>query len=188
MTRLLIYIAFLLILQSCNQNGKKSLNSNKNKDNSIDLSSNNDTIITYWQPDFDTIIKNQKVRIENDFYDLSIKSYCLNDSSISRASDYDNSKAIYHDYETEILLTLNSDTVLISKVTKGTFSDSLSGNFYKYAVLKDVEYNFVRSNRLYFKAFLNVPDSDWGVESEFAYFFRTNKKGQINCWSFKDVE
>jgi hypothetical protein len=188
MTRLLIYITFLLILQGCNQTEKSRFDSDKDMHDSINLSSKNGTVITYWQPDFDTITKKQKIQIENIFYELTIKSYCLNDSSISRKSDYDKSKVVYHDYKTEIILTIKSDTVLISNVTKETFSDSLSGDFYKYTVLTDVEYAFVRSNRIYFKALLNVSGSDWVVESEFAIFFRTNKKGQINYWNFKDVK
>lgn len=187
MIRLLIYTTFLLILQSCNQTENDRLNSNKDMINSTDLTSKNDTVITYWQLEFDTITKKQKIRIENDFYELSIKSYCLIDNSISKTSNYDKSKTIYHNYETEILLTLKNDTILISKITKETFSDSLSGDFYKYTVLKDVEYNNVRSNRLYFKAFLNVPDSNCAAEAEFAIFFKTNKKGQIDYWNFKNI-
>ena len=176
----------MLILESCNQTGNGMLNSDLI--DTTDLSSGLDTPTTYWQLDFDTITVEQKVRIENEFYDLTIKSYSLNDSSISRINDYDKSKAIYHDYETEILLTLESDTVLQSTLTKETFSDSLSGDFYKYAVLHNIEYSSIRTNRLYFKAFLNVPDTDWGTRPKFAIFFRTSKKGQINYWNFNSDE
>ncbi|GAB5398912.1 MAG: hypothetical protein Aureis2KO_04970 [Aureisphaera sp.] len=149
-----------------------------------------DTTIVYWRTDFDTIRKNQEVKIGNQNHQLELKTYSLNDSSIVRINDLNKPiiyKDIYHDNVTEIILRKGSEIVLKSQVKKSTFKDSLNGDFLKYSVLRDVEYDFIRSNRLYFKAHINVPDTDWSLGTDFAIFYQTEKKGKIDYWNIKDI-
>lgn len=103
-----------------------------------------DTIVSYWQTDFDTIRKNQEIKIENDIHKLALITYSLNDNV------NENYKGIYHDYATEIILTKRNDTILNKKLTKKAFKDSLNSEFYKLAILMNIEYDGIRSNRLFF--------------------------------------
>tara|TARA_R110002049_G_scaffold104336_1_gene250781 strand:+ start:101 stop:271 length:171 start_codon:yes stop_codon:yes gene_type:complete len=53
-----------------------------------------------------------------------------------------------------------------------------------------VEYDFIRSNRLFFKADIDVLDTDWVSGSDFAIFYQTGRKGQIDfgikkTWDYK---
>lgn len=151
---------------------------------------NIDTTVVYWQKDFDTIRKKHEVKIGNDIHQIELKTYSLNDSSIIRINDFNKPiiyKDIYHDYITEITLKKGNNLILKSQVKKSTFKDSLDSDFLKYSVLRDVEYEFIRSNRLYFKAQINVPDADWSFGTDFAIFYRTEKKGRIDYWNIKDI-
>lgn len=145
-----------------------------------------DTIVTYWQTDFDTIVKNKDVQIGNLVHQLQIKTFSLNDSSIVKING--NSKEIYHNSLTEIILKYDEQIILKSQLNKQTFKDSLSGDFLKHAVLYNVDYDFIRSNRLYFKAEVVVPDSDWAKQTDLGIFYRTHKKGKIDFWNVIDKE
>ena len=53
-----------------------------------------------------------------------------------------------------------------------------------------MEYDFIRSNRLFFKADIDVLDTDWVIGSDFAIFYQTERKGQIDfgikkTWDYK---
>lgn len=149
-----------------------------------------DTTVIYWRTDFDTIRKNQEMKIGNENHQLELKTYSLNDSSIVRINDLNKPiiyKEIYHDNVTEIILRKRNEIVLKSLVKKSTFKDSLDGDFLKHSVLRAVEYDFIRSNRLYFKAHINVPDTDWSLGTDFAIFYQTDKKGKIDFWNIKDI-
>ena len=54
-------------------------------------------------------------------------------------------------------------------------------------MLRTVEYKSIRSNRLYFKANIEFPDTDWLIGTDFAIFYKTEKKGQIDFWNIKDI-
>lgn len=195
MKKLLILILSFSILSSCDQEKSENTQSEfklktelkvKPKPEPIKI----DTTVVYWQTDFDTIRNKQEVKIGNEIHQLELKTYALNDSSIVRINDLNKPiiyKDIYHDYVTEIILKKENDIILKSKVNKSTFKDSLDGDFLKYSVLRSVEYDFIRSNRLYFKSHINVPDTDWSIKADFAIFFKTDKKGQIDFWNIKDI-
>ena len=116
---------------------------------------------------------------------MELKTYSLNDSSIISVNG--SYKGIYHDYISEIILTRLNDTILNRKLTKRKFKDSLNNEFYKLSVLAGIEYNGIRSNRLYFKGKLNVPDTDWVIGNEFGIFYQTEKKNKIDSWNYKDI-
>ncbi len=195
MKQLLILILALSILSSCDQKKSKKTQSEFKPETELKTEPEPelkklDTTVVYWQTDFDTIRKYQEVQIGNEIHQLELKTYSLNDSSIVRINDLNKPiiyKDIYHDNVTEIILKKGNDVILKSQVKKATFKDSLDGDFLKYSVLRSVEYDFIRSNRLYFKADIDVPDTDWAIGADFAIFYQTEKKGKIDYWNIKDI-
>ena len=185
MLRLLISVILVSTLFSCQNSTKKEvLKIEKQTVESLD------TIINYWEIKTDTAIQIDTVRIGNDFYQLEIKTFSLNDSSIIRWNTLNKPttyKDIYHSYATDLTLKKGKTIILKSKIDNETFKDSLDGDFLNHSILKEVSFDFVRSNRLYFKSKFNVPDTGWMFENQFAIFYKTNKKGQINFWGFKDI-
>lgn len=189
MKRPLILILTPLLLINCNR--KQSENDKTKIETNVGLVKKTDTAIVYWQTDFDTLPKTHEVNIENDIYLLELKTYSLNDSSIVRINDTNKPevyKDIYHDRVTDIILKRGNTVILNSQVKTANFKDSLGGDFLKYSVLRDVKFDFIRSNRLYFKADIDVPDTDWAVGLDFAIFYRTDKKGRIDYWNVKEIE
>jgi len=190
MKHLLILIVIAALLLNCER--KESAQAKKEEEtSSVELDNKIDTIVLYWQTDFDTIRQRHEINIENDQYELELKIYSLNDSSIVKMNDGGKSeihKDIYHDMVTDIILKKGNALILKFQVNKTTFKDSLSGDFLKYSVLRNVKYKFVRSNRLFFKADIDVPDTDWSTELDFSIFYRTNKKGQIEYWNIKESD
>lgn len=157
-----------------------------------ELQDNRDTIFTVWELDFDTISTTEKVRIENDIHTLDIRTYSLNDSSITWVNTLNRNHVFvdtYHDTRSDVCLRFKNDTVLNFSVTKETFKDSLQfgDGFYDRAVLGSFTYDFIRSNRLYFNFTVYQPDTDIGVSGDMAIFYRTNKKGLIDSYNFKDI-
>ncbi|XLS27925.1 DUF4738 domain-containing protein [Flavobacteriaceae bacterium M23B6Z8] len=195
MKQLLILILALSILSSCDrQKSKKTQSEFKSEMELIAEPKPElkklDTTVVYWQTEFDTIRKYQEVQIGNEIHRLELKTYSLNDSSIVRINDLNKPiiyKDIYHDKVTEITLKKGNDVILKSQVKKATFKDSLDGDFLKYSVLRSVEFDFIRSNRLYFKADIDVPDTDWAIGADFAIFYQTEKKGEIDYWNIEDI-
>jgi len=203
MKQLLILTITILTFVGCGQDDTKTqsgnvviktetdnLKTSSVKKNEIQKDKKLDTVVVYWQTEFDTIIEKKMLNIENQGYELELKSFSLNDSSVIRWNDLNKPiiyKDIYHDYVTDLTLTKGTAVILTARINKESFKDSLDGDFYKHSILRRIEYDFTRSNRLYLKAILNVPDTDWMLENEFAIFFRTNKKGQLDYWNFKDI-
>lgn len=195
MKQLLILILALSILSSCDRKKSEKTQSEFKPETELKTElkpeqKKLDTTVVYWQTDFDTIRKYQEVQIGNEIHQLELKTYSLNDSSIVRINDLNKPiiyKDIYHDNVTEIILKKGNDVILKSQVKKATFKDSLDGDFLKYSVLRSVEYDFIRSNRLYFKADIDVPDTDWAVGADFAIFYQTEKKGKIDYWNIRDI-
>jgi len=188
MKQLLILILTTSLLMNCDR--KESVTT-KVETNSVVVANKTDTTVVYWQTNSDTLRQHHEINIENDAYELELKTYSLNDSSIVKINNGGESeihKDIYHDNVTDIILKKGNTLILKSQIKKATFKDSLQGDFLKYSVLRNVKYKFIRSNSLYFKADIDVPDTDWSTELDFSIFYRTNKKGQINYWNIKESE
>ena len=154
------------------------------------ISKSSDTVITYWKKNLDTLTERKTIRIGNDKYDLILKSYSLNDSSITRINTLNKPiiyKDIYHDYQSEVILMYKDQLVVSKPINKGTFKDSLSDEFLEQSILKEISFTNVRSNRLYFNAILYIPDTDWMVSIDFAIFYQTNKKGKVDFWNVIDL-
>ena len=151
---------------------------------------NRDTIWEYWDSDYDTVELKKKIQIGNDNHQLTIRKYSLNDSSIIYTGHPKNTKTtyydVYHDYAADIILKKEEELILQTKIDKHIFKDSLSNEFYDWSILWDLEYDGIRSNRLFFKSTLTVPDTDWQVKNDLGIFYKTNKKGQIDFYNFEE--
>lgn len=190
MKQFFILIITFSILSSCGRKKSEKIQSEFKTKTELKIETTsrpkkNDTTVVYWQTDFDTIQKNQELKFGNEKLKLELKTYSLNDSSIISVNG--NYIGIYHDYVSEVILTRLNDTILNRKLTKKKFKDSLNNEFYKLSVLTGIEYNGIRSNKLYFKGQFNVPDTDWVIENEFVIFYQTKKKNKINSWNYKDI-
>ncbi|NVK73278.1 MAG: DUF4738 domain-containing protein [Oceanospirillaceae bacterium] len=148
-----------------------------------------DTTVVYWQIDLDTLNSDSSIQIGNEYYELEIATYSLNDSSISWVNDLSKDVIyldIYHNRETNISLIRQGDTILESIITKSEFEHLFDEEFYSRCQIRNIEFDFVRSNRVYFNVTLSVPDTDWYEEAAMAIFYRTTKKGQVDYWGLKE--
>jgi hypothetical protein len=167
---LYIFIASI-ILASCVQNTTKE--------------KKNEAQVSYWNPSFDTIYNDHDIKIDNEIYILKIKSYSKNDSLLISYDSISNYKIVAHNSAVDIILKKEDSLVFRKTLTRETFKDSMDAEFYNYSMLTGVNYESVRSNRIYCQAYLCMPDSDFCYQTDFAIFFKTDKKGQIDCWNFK---
>lgn len=187
----LIKILSAFLIMSCNDQSQ-----NQSKSQSIaekpahQTAINADTTFTIWELESDTTITSQDIQIDNDFYQIRTITYSLNDSSVKWTNNSGTSVFVdtYHNHQSDIYLIGENDTVLSTSLTKEIFRDSLNPEFYQRAIIWNVEYESVRSNRLYFTAQLLVPDTDWGMKGMFAVFFRTDKKGQVDFWGLENID
>jgi hypothetical protein len=186
---LLIYFFFSVIFFACGNEHTNNTGNTKAQAIETDPIKKN-----YWPVDKDTTITDTTLSMYNETYQLKIKTYCLNDSAVvNKVGVQDENGAgmhdeldISHNYSVIITLTKDSKEILSKQLTKEIFKDSLDAEFYKTAILNDIEYKFVRTNRLYFTATLLIPDTDIIYETDFAIFYRTDKIGQLDFWAKKN--
>lgn len=189
MKHLHLCVLITILLISCTPSvEQRTPSAKKSLQNSI---TSPDTTITFWPTEFDKLTKDTNIQIDNEHYKLTIARYSLNDSSIAWINKQGNDirKDVYHNYEFRIaLFSASGDTIQNLTLDKTTFKDSLPTEFYQRSVLWNVKYDAVRSNRLCYTVELLVPDTDWATWGRMAIFFRTDKKGKIDFWDFKNVE
>lgn len=158
----------------------------------IDPSNNSQQLETFYSDiDEEEQIIVEPLNIENEKFRLEINKYSLNDSLLKQEIFIDGETGgklkpayqVYHNYEIELrLLNAQNDTIIQKIVNKDLFKDSISEAFYNQATMFNVFYDGVRSNRIYCKAILSMPDSDWQEEFMIGIFFRTKKRNQLDFW------
>jgi len=175
-----IIILSILLLFSCGQ-------SKRNPTEAIPEQTVKDTIGRYYRAiDKDSLVKDLKLSMYNEPYDLRIVMYCLNDSAVVNKviipSDNSSHNALdySHNYSASITLSKNNEIVLEKEITKELFKDSLDSRFYNECSLFAVDFDLVRTNRLYFNVKLGVPATEWMEVYNVAIFYQTEKKGQID--------
>lgn len=139
----------------------------------------------YLPNDYDTITDTLQLSMYNDPYTLFIRKYCLNDNAIyQNAVHNDSVHEVYiaHNYNTDLVLLKRGEEVLNRTISKSVFEDSLHFAFFENAVLKSIQYNGVRSNRLYFRAFLEDMSTHKEEEFYLDMYYQTAKKGEIHAW------
>jgi len=134
-------------------------------------------VVTYATLERDTARKVQLIPVENETYPLHIISYSLNDSSVINRY-HDGSTSIDHDRAFLLLLEgYGSDRSIV--LDRTTFRDSLYADFFQRSRLYLVDFTTVRSNALYFDAFIGVPETDNVQEFEVQWFFRGPRVGTV---------
>jgi hypothetical protein len=112
----------------------------------------------------------RKIKIENDKYDLVI----------TKNSDYRG--RIPSNFEIDLIK--GNDTVLVSFVDYYCLHDSIREKYSDF-IINEVNYEFVRSNRIYFNATFADSQVKNKITADFAIFYRTKKKGQVDFWNIK---
>jgi len=148
----IIPIYFLLFL-SCSQSTSTEQGKLNKKETAGKTKSNHDSL--------------PFVRIENDIYNLSI---------VTDSLDH------IHSNPTIITLKKSGEIVVSKSVSFSTFSDSLYFLKNDPGTQMSVQYDYVRSNRLYFLAKYKSQRVNISDTIMFAIFFRTDKKGRLDYW------
>lgn len=167
--RQLFYFTLFLISVSCMTNNQKI----RVIDKSID------TTYSYWSIDtskytFDTVI--------NDI-NISLKTYCLNDSSIISEpyiATEDNITTVEyyvaHNFASTLTFTSTKENFQI-EITKESFIDSLPDEFLKISHLWYNEFEKILDNEIIFRAKVSKPDTDY--QFDFLYTINQDKKVKI---------
>jgi hypothetical protein len=145
----------------------------------------------YWPLDTDTLLSEKEILIDNESFNLKISRYCHNDSAVVNegwsqiGNETQKELHISHNYSNQITLTKGNKIIFDNHVSKDALKERLVGGHYKRLMLYDIQYEFAKENKLYFKATLVPRDTSWIEEINFTLFYQTEKAGQIDFW---DVE
>lgn len=194
MHRFLILILFLAII-NCDQNN--SIKNSSESKSETEINTKNDILKNQIESDIifhriksDTVKLTQDLKIGNTNHKLELKLYSLNDSSIVIDNQY--FKEVCHNSAAEILLINDKDTILQKKLTKEIFKDSINPDDYKVITLSQLGYKYIRSNRIYFDVGFEEANNIschpglYSQQCDVGIFFRTNKKGKVSFWNFRD--
>ncbi|UKN03466.1 DUF4738 domain-containing protein [Paracrocinitomix mangrovi] len=166
--------------------------SNQEPESYIQQVDNKQNVI-YSEPNFDTTIQNMTLSMYNEDYQLEIKMYSLNDSLVKNpiyinSEEYDTITKVTHNNVASIILNKGSQEIFQKTVYKETFEDSLDPEMMDNIHLYSVNYEAVRTNRLYFEANLGVPETEVTFEAQLAIFYQTDKLGRLDYWGVKPLE
>ncbi len=121
------------------------------------------TIKNFWPINLDTIKSSESIRENKGILNLKIVNYSLNDSSIVKNvdSDMDNINFdVYHNRVSVISLSKENKVVLIKRINKSDFNIK-DTEFNQYSIIKYVEFINEKDGDFFFKATLNILDTDW---------------------------
>lgn len=169
MKKILIFLDLLIII-SCSRNKTKENEIQKtsqeeelSKYDVVEEKQDKDTIKNFWPIDLDTIKSAEKIKFNNENFDLKITNYSLNDSSIVKNIDndlYHINFDVYHNRISVIYLKERDKVVFTKKINKSDFKIK-DAEFNKYSIIKYIEFVNEKNGDFFFKATLNIPDTDW---------------------------
>jgi len=132
----------------------------------------------------DTLSNVFPVRIGNDHGEIKVVAHRTVTNDILTKSDYVISMYGLPDDS----LTRKLDiTDLIDKNDFIRFQDSLNSDYTEGAVIKEIKYDFVRSNTLYFDAILQNPKAQKEMIGRFSLYYSPKRKGEISGWFTDEI-
>jgi hypothetical protein len=171
-----LIILILALVVSCKyQTEKKSIDS-ESKEQKIDKSNK---IIN------DTINSSFPVRIGNDKGSVKIVGQ----------RKYENKKLTTSNFVislvdiTNLSLSKRIDkSILIDQNKIIILKDTINSDYLDSAIIKNIEFDFVRANTLYFNAILENPIEGKEIIGRFNLFYRTKKKGTVYGWTTDEIK
>lgn len=118
-----------------------------------------------------------KVEIKSDFTNLPFSIYIPVENDSLHLTIAESSST-----QTRILLTKSNQPIVSKSISLTTFSEGLNTIKTDSTTKMSIQYNFIRSNRLYFLAKLYSQYNSKVDTIRFAIFFRTAKKGELTYW------
>ena len=179
-----IFISIFFIIVACETSSRKSTAIKENLNTEKTKTLEKSKVIQYESnPDFEKMrakyvsLYDSVIHLyftkqinENDTIYSSLKYYCLKDSAIEVPSKFvyeNDSNFITHNFETEILLVKNSDTIYHKKIDKIFFNKLLSDELKKYANIMDpTEYSMkfdLKNNNMVYNFSITIPITDIGA-------------------------
>lgn len=173
--KLIIQIIMLLFLISC---------SKKIDNKTIETQTKDEQPVSIITTHIDTLQTDYPMKIANDKGVIAItavKTY--KDKKLSASNFTISLKDIpNHSFSEEI------DANLIIEVNKDEFlQDSLTSKYINSVILKEVIYQSVRSNSLYFKGVLEDPIAEKEIIGRFAVFYPERAEGRLYGWITDEV-
>lgn len=172
-----LFFLILLAIISCNKNKTKDNKVYKtpqkeelSKYDIVEEKQDKDTIKNFWPIDLDTIKSSENIRGNKGILNLKIVNYSLNDSSIVKNVDSDMDHInfdVYHNRVSVISLSKEDKVVLVKKINKSDFNIK-DTEFNQYSIIKYVEFINEKDGDFFFKATLNIPDTDWVEKIKFS--------------------
>lgn len=176
MKKILTLFVLLLVL-SCKKNQAKDnkvynppYKEELSKYDIVEEKQDKDTIKNFWPIDLDTIKSSKSIKNNDETLDLKIINYSLNDSSIVKNVDsdlYHINSDVYHNRISVISLSKGGKTILEKKINKSDFRIKDS-EFNQYSIIKYIEFINEKNGDYFFKATLNIPDTDWVEKIKFS--------------------
>tara|TARA_R110002020_G_scaffold97708_5_gene233174 strand:+ start:3446 stop:4024 length:579 start_codon:yes stop_codon:yes gene_type:complete len=171
-----IVVLFLIsILIGCNGK-KKTFPSPVVEGKNDEVLIRSDTIINYWELEFDTIKSTKNFQFENMEFRLDLKTYSLNDSLIKR--DLSNGTNSYLDYSHTKITRLqlsNEHVVTTMNIKKDAFRTILDKDFYENSNLLSTELDRISHDTLHMISELNIPDTDIQWQIKYYYLILDNR-------------
>lgn len=174
--RLTLIILTLASLFSCSENGKNKSSVLELKESKVNESNKVTT---------DTMNSIFPVQIGNDKGSVNITGIRTFESgklaksgfviSLDEISDF----SLVREIDKSVLIDSNGSVLL---------KDTINSDYLNSAVIKEIEFDFVRANTLYFKTVLENPAESKEITGRFNLFYRTKKKGIIYGWITDEVK
>lgn len=169
------FLLFVLMLSCADKSEKKMIVFETSKPNSI---STHKIVVDTLKSSYPVQIGNDKGLIKI----LGIKTYegkKLTSSNFYISLNDIPKFTLYKQIDKNVLIDSN-ETVFLK--------DTVNYDYLNSALIKNMEFDFVRANTLYFNATLENPIVGKEIIGRFNLFYRTKKKGMVYGWITDDVK
>ena len=127
----------------------------------------------------DTISAKAPVRIGNDFGKVHIKGVRVYRGNKLARSDFEIS---LEEIDAHPLVRPLNISSIVDSIQTVLFKDTTTQDYTQRAIIRSIDFEFVRANTLYFIAELENPTEHKEIFGRFSLFYRTQKKGQLYGW------